>query len=112
MYMSRTFEYQADNFAVTYGHGKSMKSALTNLFKRNKGPLTADPLYSAMNHSHPTLLERLQNIDHQFKGEWVLLWKIIINHILLIIILRLQTIYSDHASWTPTFQWIHVLPYI
>lgn len=64
MYMSRTFEYQADNFAVTYGHSKSMKSALTNLFKRNKGPLTADPLYSAMNHSHPTLLERLQNIDH------------------------------------------------
>lgn len=69
MYMSRTFEYQADNFAVTYGHCKSMKSALTNLFKRNKGPLTADPLYSAMNHSHPTLLERLQNIDHQSKGE-------------------------------------------
>jgi len=59
MYMIRQCEYQADNFAIKYGHGENLKKSLTTLFVRNKGALTADPLYSAYNHSHPTLLERL-----------------------------------------------------
>jgi STE24 endopeptidase len=57
--MIRQCEYQADNFAIKYGHGENLKKSLTTLFVRNKGALTADPLYSAYNHSHPTLLERL-----------------------------------------------------
>ena len=63
MYFIRRAEYQADAFAVKHNHGKALKSALINLFKRNKGPLVADPLYSTMNHSHPTLVERLHAID-------------------------------------------------
>ena len=63
MYFIRRAEYQADEFAVKHNHGKALKSGLVNLFKRNKGPLVADPLYSAMNHSHPTLVERLNAID-------------------------------------------------
>lgn len=67
MRMIRQMEYQADDFAVKYGHGENLKKGLVNLFKRNKGPLSADPLYSALHHSHPTLLERMMNIDKQIK---------------------------------------------
>lgn len=63
MYLIRSAEYQADNFAVSHGHGENLKAALVKLFLKSKGPLTADPLYSAYNHSHPTLVERLKNID-------------------------------------------------
>ena len=63
MYLTRLAEYQADNFAVSHGHGAALKSGLLKLFKENKGPLTADSWYSAYNHSHPTLVERLKNID-------------------------------------------------
>ena len=67
MYITRKFEYEADAYAVTYGHGKSLKQALITLFKKNKAPLVADPLYSAFNHSHPTLVERLQAVDTEMK---------------------------------------------
>ena len=67
MWLIRRAEYQADAFAVTYGHAEALKSGLVNLFKRNKGPLVADPFYSAMNHSHPTLVERITAIDEQVK---------------------------------------------
>jgi len=63
MYMSRKAEYEADAFAVKYQHGTHLKSGLIDLFKRNKGALSADPLYSAYNHSHPTLIERLLAVD-------------------------------------------------
>ena len=67
MYMTRRFEYEADAYAVTYGHGKALKKGLVSLFKRNKAPLVADSLYSALNHSHPTLVERLQAVDFEMK---------------------------------------------
>ena len=63
MKITRLAEYQADDFAVKFGHGKALKSGLLKLYKENKGPLTADSWYSAYNHSHPTLTERLKNID-------------------------------------------------
>ena len=69
MYFIRRAEYQADAFAVKHNHGKALKNALVNLFKRNKGPLVADPLYSSMNHSHPTLVERLHAIDETIKNQ-------------------------------------------
>jgi len=68
MFMSRRMEFQADSFAVKHNHAEALKSALINLFKRNRGPLVADPLYSALNHSHPTLMERLQAIDCAVKN--------------------------------------------
>lgn len=67
MYFIRRAEYQADAFAVKHGHAKALKDGLVNLFKRNKGPLVADSLYSAINHSHPTLVERLTAIDDEVK---------------------------------------------
>ena len=64
----RRSEYQADAFAVRHNHGKALKSGLVSLFKRNKGPLVADPLYSRMNYTHPTLTERLHFIDEGIKN--------------------------------------------
>ena len=67
MWLIRSAEYQADDFAIGFGHGENLKAGLVKLFKKNKGPLTADALYSAHNHSHPTLVERLRNVDEQLK---------------------------------------------
>ena len=68
MWLIRRAEYQADAFAVKHGHAQALKDGLVCLFKRNKGPLVADPMYSAMNHSHPTLVERIQAIDQEVKN--------------------------------------------
>lgn len=69
MQVIRKNEYQADEFAVKHNHGNALKKGLVNLFKRNKGPLVADPLYSRFNHSHPTMIERLQAIDKAMVSE-------------------------------------------
>ena len=63
MFMIRKAEYEADAYAVTFGHAKGLKDGLIKLFKHNKGSLVVDPVYSALNNSHPTLIERLQAID-------------------------------------------------
>ena len=36
MRFTRSCEYQADAFAVKYGHGKNLKEALIKLFVKNK----------------------------------------------------------------------------
>ena len=61
--LSRRYEYQADAFAVMLNRGKALKAALTKLFKDNLAFPIADPLYSALTHSHPTFLERMRAID-------------------------------------------------
>ena len=63
MYMIRKAEYEADAYACKFNHSKGLRSGLINLFKHNKGQLLVDPWYSALNNSHPTLIERLQAID-------------------------------------------------
>ena len=61
--LTRTAEYQADEFATRNGHGVNLKKGLVSLYKQNKGHLVSDPLFSAMTYSHPTLVERLHAID-------------------------------------------------
>ena len=68
MSLVRKNEYQADIFAVRHGHAKALKEGLVELFKRDKGPLVADSMYSAMNHSQPTLVWRIQAIDQEVKN--------------------------------------------
>lgn len=67
MHFVRLAEFEADAFAVDHKHGPGLKSGLISLFKRSKAPLVADPLFSAFNHSHPTLVERLSAIDGLLK---------------------------------------------
>lgn len=57
--LSRHFEFQADEFAANLGKSKDLKTALVKLNNDNLGFPIYDWLYSAWNHSHPPLLERI-----------------------------------------------------
>lgn len=58
--LSRTFEFQADQFAARLGHGEDLMSALVKLNNDNLGFPVYDWLYSAWHHSHPPLLQRIE----------------------------------------------------
>jgi STE24 endopeptidase len=70
----RKIEYQADEYAAELGpHAKknnnktykvALHHALIKIFKSNKSSLSPDTWYSALNNTHPTLLERLRNTDY------------------------------------------------
>ncbi|GAX86530.1 hypothetical protein CEUSTIGMA_g13937.t1, partial [Chlamydomonas eustigma] len=61
--VSRTFEFQADGFAVSQGVGGHLREALLKLEEENKSAMNVDPLYSSFHYSHPPLAERLKAID-------------------------------------------------
>lgn len=65
--LSRLFEYQADAFAMKLGHSKELGKALIKLNVDNLGFPVYDWLYSAFNHSHPTLLQRLDRLKDDGK---------------------------------------------
>ena len=69
-YVSRSYEFQADEFAVSLGLGKDLSSGLIKLQRENKSAFCPDWLYSQLYYSHPPLLERLRAIDfHLSKRE-------------------------------------------
>jgi len=57
--LSRHFEFQADAFAASLGKAEDLGAALIKLNNDNLSFPIYDWLYSAWNHSHPPLLERL-----------------------------------------------------
>ncbi|GHC54246.1 M48 family metallopeptidase [Ulvibacter litoralis] len=62
-YLSRKFEYQADNYAKTTFSGAPLVSALKKLSKNSLSNLTPHPAYVFAHYSHPTLLQRFQNLE-------------------------------------------------
>ena len=62
-YMSRKFEYQADNYAKETLSGKPLVSSLKKLSKNSLSNLTPHPAYVFMHYSHPTLLQRVKNLN-------------------------------------------------
>merc|ERR1712113_1058645 len=60
--MTRMNEYQADDFAVKMKRTKDLGTGLSTLCIENLGDLNPDPLYAWFHHSHPSLVERLQNM--------------------------------------------------
>ncbi|XP_313769.5 CAAX prenyl protease 1 homolog [Anopheles gambiae] len=60
--MSRRFEYQADGFAQELGYADELGNALIKLQLDNLGFPVYDWMYSAWNHSHPTVLQRLERL--------------------------------------------------
>jgi STE24 endopeptidase len=61
-YFSRKFEYQADDYAKMTYDGPPLISALKKLSKNSLSNLTPHPAYVFMHYSHPTLLERFENL--------------------------------------------------
>ncbi|PTM08416.1 MAG: peptidase M48 [Bacteroidetes bacterium] len=61
-YLSRKFEYQADNYAKNTYEGEPLISSLKKLSKNSLSNLTPHSAYVFMHYSHPTLLERIKNL--------------------------------------------------
>jgi len=60
--LSRKFEYQADCFAKQYHNAEDLISGLKKLSKNNLSNLTPHSWYVWVHYSHPTLLQRIQNL--------------------------------------------------
>lgn len=61
---SRKAEFEADNFSkMLCKTGEHLISALIKLNKENKSELDPAKVYSAFMYSHPTLLERIKNLE-------------------------------------------------
>jgi STE24 endopeptidase len=56
---SRTFEFEADAYAVAHSDGKALANALLKLYQDNASTLTPDPWYVAFYYSHPPASQRL-----------------------------------------------------
>jgi STE24 endopeptidase len=61
--LSRKFEYQADDFAKNNYPATSLIAALKKLSKKSLSNLTPHKLYVFMHYSHPTLLQRIKNLQ-------------------------------------------------
>ena len=61
--MSRKFEYQADNFAKDTFESKALITSLKKLSKNSLSNLTPHPAFVFAQYSHPTLLERIKNLE-------------------------------------------------
>lgn len=61
-YFSRKFEYEADDFAKQTFAGQPLITSLKKLSKNNLSNLTPHPAYVFVHYSHPTLLQRINNL--------------------------------------------------
>ncbi len=61
--ISRSHEFQADNFAKKLGFKEQLKSGLIKLQVKNLSIMNPDQLYSVWHHSHPPLVQRLAALD-------------------------------------------------
>lgn len=62
-FMSRKFEYQADNYAKETYNKKALITSLKKLSKNNLSNLTPHPAFVFTHYSHPTLLNRIKNLE-------------------------------------------------
>ncbi len=61
--VSRAFEYQADDYAKNTYKPDALVSSLKKLSKNSLSNLTPHPAYVFMHYSHPTLLQRIINLE-------------------------------------------------
>lgn len=60
--LARRFEYEADDFAVSLNFTEELITSLIKLGKDNLDFPYYDHLYSRWHHTHPTLLDRVENL--------------------------------------------------
>tara|TARA_B100000965_G_C19547438_1_gene738530 strand:- start:863 stop:1570 length:708 start_codon:yes stop_codon:yes gene_type:complete len=60
--LSRKNEYQADNFASNHVDKNYLISSLVKLYKSNLAFLRPNKIYAIFYFSHPTVLERIENL--------------------------------------------------
>jgi STE24 endopeptidase len=61
-HVSRLHEFQADAYAASHADGRKLASALVKLHRDNASTLTPDPIYAAVNHSHPSAAQRIAKL--------------------------------------------------
>jgi STE24 endopeptidase len=61
-YISRKFEYQADNYAKNKFNAEALISSLKKLSKNSLSNLTPHKAIVFLHYSHPTLLQRVRNL--------------------------------------------------
>ncbi len=61
-YLSRKFEFQADDFAKNTFAAKPLVTSLKKLSKNSLSNLTPHPAYVFVHYSHPPLVERIRNL--------------------------------------------------
>jgi STE24 endopeptidase len=61
-HVSRRQEFEADSYAASHADAKELASALVKLHRDNASTLTPDPIYSAVNHSHPSAAQRIAKL--------------------------------------------------
>jgi len=63
--MVRSWEYQADRYAVKLNRGEKLATGLEKLSKEEKSNLDPDPMYANYHYSHPPIIVRLKEIRRQ-----------------------------------------------
>jgi STE24 endopeptidase len=61
-HISRLQEFEADSYGANHADAKELASALVKLHRDNASTLTPDPIYSAVNHSHPSAAQRIARL--------------------------------------------------
>lgn len=61
--LSRKFEYEADNYAKNTFGSEYLISSLKKLSQKSLSNLTPHPLYIKVHYSHPSLLQRVKNLN-------------------------------------------------
>ncbi len=62
-FLSRKFEYQADDYAKHTFAATPLVSSLKKLSKNSLSNLTPHPAYVFMHYSHPPLIDRIRNLQ-------------------------------------------------
>ncbi|MDR1875847.1 MAG: M48 family metallopeptidase [Synergistaceae bacterium] len=63
-YISRKYEYAADCFAAAHEMGSALLTALKKISSKSLENLTPHPLVVFWDYSHPTLLQRMHNVQN------------------------------------------------
>jgi len=61
-HFSRVHEFEADAYAAQHADARELASALIKLHRDNASTLTPDPIYSAINDSHPSAAQRIARL--------------------------------------------------